>query len=82
MYKPVIEPKAKPMKSLTPQSQPKMLSDTRQEMNLAHHRPDQALDMPAIVRLTGWTPNDVDPFVSTAVNEGLAPEIGPVVDVH
>ena len=31
--------------------------------------------------LTGRTPNDVDPFVSTAANEGLAPEIGPVADV-
>ena len=51
-------------------------------MHLAHHRANQTLNVAAIVRLAGRTPNDVDPFVPTSANEGLAPEICAVVDVN
>src|SRR3974390_2133744 len=49
-------------------------------MHLAHHRANQTLDVAAIVRLAGRTPNDVDPFVPASANERLAPEIRAVVD--
>jgi len=51
-------------------------------VNLAHHRPNQALDVPAVMWLTWRAPNDVDSGISTAMNERLAPKIGPVVNVE